>query len=194
MRNRSPNQSEHIARGSISAPVSCMSCHSWAAMAAKKAAGTAAPGSKTVPEHADPNCLAGLSFVFTGELSAFSREEATEIAKRFGGCVESRNTGIQASQLVCNRRVVGQPSSRTSYVILGADAGPRKLEAIKKNNLKTLDEDGFLNLISTRVPDDGDEKTQKKLAKEREAIEQAAKEMEKREKQAAKKSSGGAAV
>lgn len=59
--------------------------HSWAAKAAKMAAGPAAPGSKQVPDSADPNCLAGLSFVFTGELSAFSREEAVDLAKRFGG-------------------------------------------------------------------------------------------------------------
>ncbi|KAH8105438.1 DNA replication factor C large subunit [Cristinia sonorae] len=148
----------------------------WVAMAAKKAAGPSAPGSKTIPDHADPNCLAGLTFVFTGELSAFSRDEAIDIAKRFGG------------------RVVLQPSSKTSYVVLGADAGPRKLEAIKKNKLKTLDEDEFLELISTRVPDEGDEKTQKKIAKEQEAIRQAAKEMERREKQAAKSSSNGPSV
>ncbi|TCD66208.1 hypothetical protein EIP91_001655 [Steccherinum ochraceum] len=147
----------------------------WASIAAKRAGGPSAPGTKSVPEHADPNCLSGLSFVFTGELSAFSREEIGEIAKRFGG------------------RVVGQPSSRTSYVVLGADAGPSKLAAIKKNSLKTLDEDGFLNLIATRVPDEGDEKTQKKIAKEQEAIREAAREMERREKKAAK-ASGSSAV
>ncbi|KAI0092881.1 DNA replication factor C, large subunit [Irpex rosettiformis] len=140
----------------------------WAAKAAKLAAGPAAPGSKQVPESADPNCLAGLSFVFTGELSAFSREEAVDLAKRFGG------------------RVVGQPSSKTSYVILGADAGPSKLAAIKKHGLQTLDEDGFLNLIATRVPDINDDKLKKKLEKEKEAIRQAANEMERREKKAAK--------
>jgi BRCA1 C Terminus (BRCT) domain len=48
--------------------------------------GPAAPGSKEVPA-GHPNALAGLAFVFTGELSAFSREEATELAKRFGGSV-----------------------------------------------------------------------------------------------------------
>jgi NAD-dependent DNA ligase len=46
----------------------------------------AAPGSKEVPD-GEPNCLAGLKFVFTGELSSLSREEATELAKRYGGCV-----------------------------------------------------------------------------------------------------------
>lgn len=44
-----------------------------------------AQGSKQVPD-GDPNALAGLAFVFTGELSAFSRDEITELAKRYGGC------------------------------------------------------------------------------------------------------------
>jgi replication factor C subunit 1 len=32
-----------------------------------------------------PNCLAGLTFVFTGELNSMSREESTEVVKRLGG-------------------------------------------------------------------------------------------------------------
>lgn len=87
-------------------------------------------------------------------------------------------------------RVVMQPSSKTSYVVLGEDAGPSKLAAIKKNNLKTLDEDQFLELIATRVPDESslDEKTKKKMEKEKEAIRDVAREMERREKRAAKES------
>ncbi|PCH41743.1 DNA replication factor C large subunit [Wolfiporia cocos MD-104 SS10] len=144
----------------------------WAAAKAAKLAGPVAPGSKPIPQAAAPECLAGLSFVFTGELSSLSRDEAVELAKRNGG------------------RVTGQPSSKTSFVVLGSDAGPSKLAAIKKNNLKTLDEDGFLNLIATRVPDPSalDEKTKKKLEKDREAIREAAAEMEKREKKAMKAS------
>jgi hypothetical protein len=61
---------------------------SWAAARAAKLAGPSAPGSKEVPEGV-PDCLLGLSFVFTGELSAFSREEAINIAKRYGGYVVS---------------------------------------------------------------------------------------------------------
>lgn len=61
---------------------------SWAAAKAAKMAGPSAPGSKAVP-NGEPNCLAGLSFVFTGELSSFAREEAVELAKRFGGYVGS---------------------------------------------------------------------------------------------------------
>jgi replication factor C subunit 1 len=87
-------------------------------------------------------------------------------------------------------RVVGQPSSKTNFVVLGDNAGPSKLNAIKKHGIATLNEDEFLNLIATRKgPGSGkgvDEKTKKKMEKEKEAIKQAAKEMEKREKNAAK--------
>jgi replication factor C subunit 1 len=81
--------------------------------------------------------------------------------------------------------VVLQPSSKTSYVVLGDNAGPAKLAAIKKHGLKTLNEDEFLNLIATRKgADEGglDPKTKKKLEKEQEEIRKAAKEMEKRER------------
>jgi len=61
--------------------------HSWAAAKAAKLAGPKAPGSKIVPEAKTQDCLLGLSFVFTGELSSFSRDEAIDLAKRFGGCV-----------------------------------------------------------------------------------------------------------
>ncbi|KAH7927047.1 DNA replication factor C, large subunit, partial [Leucogyrophana mollusca] len=146
----------------------------WAAAKAAKLAGPIAPGSKEVPEPKSPDCLMGLAFVFTGELSSFSRDEAMDLAKRFGG------------------RVTGQPSSKTSYVVLGDNAGPSKIAAIKKHGLKTLSEDEFLNLIATREGPGGpggaglDEKTKKKMAKDQEAIRQAAKELERREKQTMK--------
>ena len=68
---------------------------SWAAKKAAQLAGPVAHGSKEVPNGA-PDCLAGLSFVFTGELSSFSRDEATDVAKRFGGFVQ-RNTCLVSS-------------------------------------------------------------------------------------------------
>ena len=74
--------------------------------------------------------------------------------------------------------------------MLGADAGPSKLAAIKKNNLKTLDEDGFLQLIATRVPDYTDKNLAKKIAKEQDAIRAAAHEMERREREIEKKDKG----
>ncbi|EPQ59834.1 DNA replication factor C, large subunit [Gloeophyllum trabeum ATCC 11539] len=138
-------------------------------------AGPRAPGSKAVPEPQCAEPLAGLAFVFSGELSSFSRDEAVDLAKRFGG------------------RVTGQPSSRTSYVVLGDDAGPSKLAAIKKHNLRTLSEDEFLQLIATRNPGGGelDEKTRKKKEKEQDAIREGAREMEKREKAAMKEAKAG---
>ena len=39
-----------------------------------------------IPIPEDTNCLFGLSFVFTGELSSLSRDEAIGLAKRYGGC------------------------------------------------------------------------------------------------------------
>jgi replication factor C subunit 1 len=74
---------------------------------------------------------------------------------------------------------------------LGDDAGPSKLKAIEKNNLKTLTEDQFLDLIATRIGPSGkggkvDEKLAKKMEKEQRAIEDGAKELERREREQAK--------
>jgi replication factor C subunit 1 len=75
-------------------------------------------------------------------------------------------------------------------VILGDEAGPSKLKAIEKHKLRTLDEDGFMNLIATRKgPSAGgkvDDKTRKKMEKDEEEIKQGARELAKREKEAAK--------
>lgn len=85
----------------------------------------------------------------------------------------------------CLRRVVGQPSSKTDFVVVGDNAGPSKLAALKKHGIKTLDEDGFLNLVATRKGSGkADEKTRKKAEKEQEEIKKAAKEMSKREEKA----------
>jgi replication factor C subunit 1 len=81
-------------------------------------------------------CLAGLSFVFTGVLETLGRDEGAELVKRYGG------------------KVVGAPSSKTSYVVLGGDAGPKKLETIAKHKIKTINEDGLFELIR-RLPANG---------------------------------------
>ncbi|KAH9819105.1 replication factor RFC1 C terminal domain-containing protein, partial [Melampsora americana] len=122
-------------------------------------AGPSAPGSKEIPE-GQPNCLAGLTFVFTGELESLSREEAQTLCKRYGG------------------RVTTSPSSKTSYVVLGSDAGQKKLEVIAKHKITTLTEDEFLELIGTRSPSEIDPKVLKKQQDEIKKIKQAAKAME----------------
>ncbi len=59
---------------------------SFRAAAAARSAGPKAPGSKEIPEGA-PNCLEGLTFVFTGELESIGRDDAVELAKRYSGSV-----------------------------------------------------------------------------------------------------------
>ncbi|KAL8953900.1 MAG: hypothetical protein Q9222_000274 [Ikaeria aurantiellina] len=130
-----------------------------------------AAGSVEIPSGAE-NCLAGLSFVFTGILDALGREEGLELVKRYGG------------------KVTTAPSSKTSYVVLGNDAGPKKLETIQKFGLKTIDENGLFELIR-RLPANGGggkaaEKHDEKKAKEEQKARDLAREMEREEKEAAK--------
>lgn len=82
------------------------------------------------PEGA-PNCLLGLTFVFTGTLPHLERTVSENIAKKYGA------------------RVTKSISGKTSVVVLGEDAGPKKLEKIKQLKIKTIDEDGFRMLIES---------------------------------------------
>ena len=120
-----------------------------------------------IPNGAD-NCLAGLTFVFTGQLQRLGREQGQNIVKQYGG------------------KVTGAPSKKTSYVVLGEDAGPKKLETIKQHNLKVINEDGLFELIRLLPANGGDsaaaEKNAEKRAKEEENIRKAAEEMEKQER------------
>lgn len=85
------------------------------------------------------------------------------------------------SQLTTSK-VTGAPSGKTSYVIIGDNAGPSKLAKIKDLRIKTLDEDGFLDLIRNR-DEEPDEATLKKREKEAKKIKEAAAEMEKQERE-----------
>ena len=124
----------------------------------------------------EENCLAGLSFVFTGQLSTLGRDAGSALIKQYGG------------------KVMTAPSKKTSYVILGDDAGPKKLETIKAHKLKVINEQGLFELIKKLPANGGDsaaaEDQAKKLKKEEENIRKAAEEMEQqeREKLAAAKS------
>lgn len=132
---------------------------SFAAALARKAAGPAAPGSKEIPV-GQVNCLAGLTLVFTGELESLGREEATNLAKRYGA------------------KVTQAVSSKTSYVVLGGEPGPSKMKLIEKNRIATLDEDRFLALIAKRGAGEIDEKTMKKMEDEKKKVIETAKEFD----------------
>jgi replication factor C subunit 1 len=129
-----------------------------------------AAGSKEIPV-GEENCLAGLTFVFTGLLETLSREEGQELVKRYGG------------------KVTGGPSGKTSFVVLGSDAGPSKLRKIQELSLKVINEDGLLQLIRSLPANGGDgkaaEKNNEKKKAEMEKIKKEAEEMEREEKRKA---------
>ena len=130
-----------------------------------------AAGSKEIPTGAE-NCLAGLSFVFTGLLDSIGRDEGQELVKRHGG------------------RIVGAPSKKTSYVVLGNDAGPSKLQKIKDFGLKTINEDGLFELVRRMPAHGGDGKAgaeyKAKQEKEQVKMQEAIKEAEQEEAKKAK--------
>lgn len=131
----------------------------------------AAAGSKEMPE-GEENCLAGLTFVFTGVLETLSREDGQQLVKKYGG------------------KVTGAPSKKTSFVVLGTEAGPKKLQTIRDNQLKTIDEDGLFQLIRSLPANGGDAKAAQKHAEKRAEEEKkiiaAAKEMAPKSKDEAK--------
>jgi DNA ligase (NAD+) len=68
------------------------------------------------------------TFVFTGELKQFSREEAKELVRSLGG------------------RPSDSVSSKTDYLVVGEGAGS-KLEKAKALNVRLLSEEEFLKLV-----------------------------------------------
>jgi len=80
------------------------------------------------PAEAPAGRLAGRGFVITGTLASMSREEAAAALEALGA------------------RVTGSVSKKTSYVVVGADAGS-KLEKAKQLGVETLDEEAFRALI-----------------------------------------------
>jgi DNA ligase (NAD+) len=75
-----------------------------------------------------PGPLSGKTFVLTGTLTTMSREEAAEAIERRGG------------------RVSGSVSRKTSYLVVGADAGT-KLDKAEKLGVPLLSEEEFRTLI-----------------------------------------------
>ncbi|KAK2848516.1 hypothetical protein FQN49_005643, partial [Arthroderma sp. PD_2] len=67
--------------------------------------------------------------------------------------------------------------SKTSYVVLGNDAGPKKLETIQKYKLKTINEEGLFELIRKLPANGGDGKAAIQYAEKKKAEEQKIKEM-----------------
>ncbi len=73
--------------------------------------------------------FAGMTFVLTGALSKFTREEAAEKIELFGG------------------KASGSVSKKTTYVVVGENAGSKERKA-RELGIPILSEDDFLNMIS----------------------------------------------
>lgn len=128
----------------------------------RKQAAAAPSGSAEIPE-AQPHCLSGLTMVFTGQLPSLEREQAESIAKRYGA------------------KVTKSISGKTSVVVIGEEAGPSKVEKIKKLKIKAITEEGFLQLLALMPADGGDNAnarlaTEKRELEERKIIEEAEEE------------------
>lgn len=72
--------------------------------------------------------FAGMTFVLTGALSKFTREEATEKIELLGG------------------KASGSVSKKTTYVVVGENAGSKERKA-RELGIPILSEDDFLNMI-----------------------------------------------
>ena len=72
--------------------------------------------------------FAGMTFVLTGALSKFTREEATQKIELFGG------------------KASGSVSKKTTYVVVGENAGSKERKA-RELGIPILSEDDFLNMI-----------------------------------------------
>ena len=72
--------------------------------------------------------FAGLTFVLTGALTKFTRDEATEKIELFGG------------------KAAGSVSKKTTYVVVGENAGSKEKKA-RELGIPILSEDDFLKMI-----------------------------------------------
>ncbi len=81
------------------------------------------------PGKVGPGPLTGKTFVLTGTLATMTREEAEAAIERLGG------------------KVSGSVSRKTSYLVVGEEAGT-KLEKARSSGVPTLTEDEFKTLIS----------------------------------------------
>ena len=73
--------------------------------------------------------FAGMTFVLTGALSLFTRDEATEKIERFGG------------------KASGSVSKKTTYVVAGENAGS-KLKKANELGIPVLSEEDFLKMLA----------------------------------------------
>ncbi|OWR43032.1 putative replication factor C large subunit [Danaus plexippus plexippus] len=85
-------------------------------------------GTKEMPE-GSPDCFKDCSFLLTGVLDSFERDDVIAAITKYGGVIK---TGI---------------SKKVTHVIAGDDAGPAKLAKAREFGIKIMNEDEFLQFI-----------------------------------------------
>ena len=76
--------------------------------------------------------LSDKTFVLTGTLKNYTRQEATEIIEKLGG------------------KVTSSVSKKTSYVVAGTEAGS-KLSKAEKLGINVINEEEFIQLINKNI-------------------------------------------
>lgn len=83
---------------------------------------------KPLPE-GQSNCLAGKTFVFSGELESTPRDEAIDLILRNGG------------------RVTSAVSGRTTYLVTGEQPGAKKVSVAFQKGVPEISEDDLIQMI-----------------------------------------------
>ena len=96
----------------------------WEMIERLRAAGINFESQRTVTD----SRFAGMTFVLTGALTKFTRDQATEQIERFGG------------------KASGSVSKKTTYVVVGENAGSKERKA-RELGIPILSEDDFLAMI-----------------------------------------------
>ncbi|CAG7677717.1 unnamed protein product [Allacma fusca] len=90
-------------------------------------------GAKEFPEGA-PKCLENLTFVLSGVLPSFERDDVSDVITQYGGRV---TTGV---------------SKKTNYVIIGDEAGASKTKKAESLGIPLISEDDFLDMLRKSNP------------------------------------------
>ena len=73
--------------------------------------------------------LAGKNFVISGSFIHHSREEYKAMIEQNGG------------------KTLSSPSSKTDFILAGANMGPSKMQKAQQLGIEMIDEDTFLNML-----------------------------------------------
>ncbi len=95
---------------------------------------TAGVNMKSAEDEETDNRFQGMTFVLTGSLSKYTRDEASEIIEKFGG------------------KTSGSVSKKTSYVLAGEEAGS-KLTKAEELGVTIINEDEFEDMIKEEKED-----------------------------------------